>query len=133
MLRTLCHTRRHHQFLFSEGNTQHEREALTHQAANILEDIDPLLEVRSVRRGGLQRMASSGMLYPDILKFSKLTSEASLNRYLNNSVCAMGHRSDMKNKLLTTLPRYVSSNAAPKNTPDNDETPSTREIYPQAL
>ena len=133
MIRTLCHTRRHHQFLFSDGNTQREREALTHQAATILEDIDPSLEVRSVRRGGLQRMASSGMLYPDILRFSKHTSEASLNRYLNNGICAMGHLSDMKNKLSTTLPRYLSSNAAPRNMPDNDDTPSTREISPQAL
>jgi hypothetical protein len=131
MLRSLHHARRGHQFLFSQGNTQHEREALTHQAASILEDIHPSLEVRSVRRGGLQRMASSGMLYPDILKFSKHTSEASLNRYLNNGICATGHLTDMKHKLLKTLPHYISSRTARRNTLDTDETPPTREISPQ--
>lgn len=75
-------------YLFSAANTENERVALTREAHVYLQEIDPILEVRSIRRGGLQRMAQAGVPLSQILLLSRHTTEAMLCRYLQNGKTA---------------------------------------------
>lgn len=70
-------------FLCSSTNQPLEREATAHMTSAMLKSIDESLELRSIRRGGLQAMALAGHTLPIILQFSRHTSEAMLMRYLN--------------------------------------------------
>jgi hypothetical protein len=53
------------------------------------------LEIRSVRRGGLQVMAMAGMSYEAILEFSKHRDLPMLLRYLDDGAKSLAHRDHM--------------------------------------
>ena len=69
-------------FLFTNADAEHERETASHFCATLLHTVDPNLEVRSVRRGGLQRMAALGWELPHIRLFSQHADDMMLQRYL---------------------------------------------------
>jgi hypothetical protein len=58
-----------------------------------------LLEIRSVRRGGLQVMAMAGMSYEAILEFSKHKDVTMLLRYLDDGAKSLVHRDQMMDAL----------------------------------
>ena len=75
----------HREFLFSDGNTPDQRQRLGTHVRNELKAWDPELEQRSIRRGGLQLMASSGMPLETIRSnFSKHTTAPMLMTYLQH-------------------------------------------------
>lgn len=69
-------------FLFTIADAEQERETVSHFCATLLHTVDPNLEVRSVRRGGLQRMAALGWELPHIRLFSQHADDMMLQRYL---------------------------------------------------
>ncbi len=70
-------------FLFSEQNTQRQRTAIATELRLYLTSLAPWLQARSVRRGGLMRMASEGVPLESIRRlFSKHSTEAMLMAYL---------------------------------------------------
>ena len=78
-LRDECHP----SFLFTPPeNSTSTREALNTVLRAILNPLK--LELRSPRRGGLQRMAQAGVPLPTILSFSRHASLAMLNKYLHH-------------------------------------------------
>ncbi len=82
-------------FLLSHENDTWEREALGNRVSSMLATIDDNLELRSIRRGGLQYMAAQGMELPEILLFSKHSSEDMLRRYLNWGRLAKAEQNQM--------------------------------------
>jgi hypothetical protein len=70
-------------FLWTTMNTPSERAVVKQQVAATLIAIDDTLELRSVRRGGLQRMAALGYTLEVMLLFSRHKSTDMLLRYLN--------------------------------------------------
>lgn len=84
LLKAAKEARTHQQlFLCSNYNTKEEREAFAHLTAVLITSVDEHLEMRSVRRGGLQEMATRGCSLAEILTFSNHRSEDMLLRYLN--------------------------------------------------
>ena len=74
-----------HQFLFTDTNTQPQRDHMGRQIRDLLKLVNPELEQRSIRRGGLTRMARQGVPIAVIrTMFSKHASEPMLMRYLEN-------------------------------------------------
>jgi hypothetical protein len=69
-------------FLLSSGNTQKERDALSEACAAMLKDAHEDLQLRSVRRGGLQRLAAAGATLEELLMFSHHANTDMLLRYL---------------------------------------------------
>lgn len=69
-------------FLASQSNTAEERSALTRHATSLLKAVDEQLECRSVRRGGLFRLAQSGLSVAELRTFSRHTSDRMCLRYL---------------------------------------------------
>ena len=77
--------RQHHAFLFSETNSMKERTKLGTKIRNILKTIHPDLEQRSIRRGGLERMATHDVPLQTIQEnFSKHTTIEMLLGYLRH-------------------------------------------------
>ena len=70
-------------FLFSELNQEDERQKVLHTIRDMITSINDQLELRSFRRGGLQRMAQLGMEMSTILQFSRHVDMPMLMRYLN--------------------------------------------------
>lgn len=70
-------------FLFSDTNANEEREKILQKIKDMIFSIDDDLELRSFRRGGLQRMASLGFNTETLLQFSRHTDAQMLMRYLN--------------------------------------------------
>ena len=79
-LLTLAKRRSTQKFLVlsSLDDFEHQSE----KVATLLKRIDPALGRRSIRKGGLIRMANNGMEIKDLLSFSKHVSEHMLMRYL---------------------------------------------------
>ena len=76
-------------FIWTSANTQIERERAGNLVRNLLHSVNPDLEQRSIRRGGLEHMANAGW-DTEIIRalFSKHSSEHMLMRYLaNGRVC----------------------------------------------
>ena len=70
-------------FLFTHSNNESEKQKLERHARNILVSLNQDLEIRSVRRGGLEHMAKSGMPLGEIREhFSKHRSTEMLLGYL---------------------------------------------------
>jgi hypothetical protein len=78
-------------FLWTPHNTPAQRAAVKQQVALILTTLGEQFELRSVRRGGLQHMASLGHSFDDILLLSRHASSDMLRRYLNWGACAPAH------------------------------------------
>ena len=70
-------------YICTASNAVDERAAVALMASTMLVTIDDSLELRSIRRGGLQHMAQEGIPLSAILNFSRHTSENMLLRYLN--------------------------------------------------
>jgi integrase len=70
-------------FLTSQFNDASSTKALSQRTTELLTQLDERLEIRSIRRGGLQHMASLGHQLPQMRLFSKHRSDEMLLRYLN--------------------------------------------------
>ena len=70
-------------FLFSETNTEEERQKMLNKIRDMITSIDDDLELRSFRRGGVQRMASMGFDTDTLLQFSRHADGQMLMSYLN--------------------------------------------------
>jgi integrase len=70
-------------FLFTDDNSPRQRDVVKQLVAETLTAIREDLELRSVRRGGLQQMAALGFTFGEIMLFSRHASEDMLRRYLN--------------------------------------------------
>ncbi len=81
--------------IFTTYNSDREREAVAKQVKAILKTAGHTLELRSIRRGGLQYMAVSGMPLEKILLFSKHRSMDMLMRYLDWGAVSTAHQKDI--------------------------------------
>jgi integrase len=70
-------------FLFTNLNSEEERQRVSHTVRDMLTSINDQLELRSLRRGGLQRMAHLGVSIPTMLHFSRHSDVPMLMRYLS--------------------------------------------------
>jgi hypothetical protein len=70
-------------FLFSEFNLDEERQKVLQRIRDMLTSVNDQLELRSLRRGGLQRMAGLGVKLETVLHFSRHSDVSTLLRYLN--------------------------------------------------
>lgn len=70
-------------YLTSQANGASALKTLSSRTSTLLTQVDERLEIRSIRRGGLQHMASLGHTNDQMLMFSKHRSEEMLLRYLN--------------------------------------------------
>ena len=70
-------------FLAFEDWSSEAAKAVSSATSNLLAAFDEELEIRSIRRGGLQHMAKMMVPVPTMLHFSKHASEQMLMRYLN--------------------------------------------------
>jgi hypothetical protein len=70
-------------FLFSEFNLDEERQKVLQRIREMLTSVNDQLELRSLRRGGLQRMASLEVKLETVLHFSRHSDVSMLLRYLN--------------------------------------------------
>lgn len=89
-----------------------ERTRLRKATNAVLKEIDPRLESRSIRRGGLQRIASLGVNLEDLrTHFSKHTSTASLGAYLD--FCKWSNTQASLHSLIT--PRSTTTTTRSRN------------------
>lgn len=70
-------------YLFSSFNSDDERAKVLHFIREMLTSVNEQLELRSIRRGGLHRMAQLGHKIESILEFSRHADAKMLMRYLN--------------------------------------------------
>lgn len=99
-------------FLFSKANTDSQREHLNGRIRNELKGLDQRLELRSIRRGGLEMFALCGMPMELIRRnFSKHTTEAMLVGYLRHGAASW----DQTQQQLQALRWF---NEQPLSTPD---------------
>jgi integrase len=70
-------------FLFTNLNSEEERQRVSHTVRDMLTSINDQLELRSLRRGGLQRMAHLGVSIPTMLHFSRHSDVPMLMRYVS--------------------------------------------------
>jgi integrase len=70
-------------FLFTEFNSDEERQRVLSVIRDMLTSVNDSLELRSFRRGGLQRMAQRAVPLNTILQFSRHSDVNMLMRYLN--------------------------------------------------
>lgn len=82
-------------FVFTATNDPRERAAELSRIASMLTSVDEQLELRSVRRGGLTRMASMGFPLDKILLFSQHRDPQMLRRYLNWGVSSTATLTDL--------------------------------------
>lgn len=82
-------------FLFSATNSEAERNSTLNVIRMMLMKTNPDLELRSIRRGGLQRMAQLGFSMQKIIAFSRHADEPMLMRYLGWGQCSTHLRSGM--------------------------------------
>jgi len=83
-------------FIATPMNDLHHRQELLRRASALLSTVDEQLEVRSIRRGGLQHMASVGMTVSEMRDFSKHSSDEMLMRYLAWGRVAVEHNSRLR-------------------------------------
>ncbi len=76
------------QFLVTASNDPKERMQIELIARKVLARLDSDLEIRSIRRGGLQHMASNGVPIKRVLKHSRHQSVDMLRRYLDHGFYA---------------------------------------------
>jgi hypothetical protein len=105
-------------FFLSESNTETEREAATSKLREMLHWIGPVkdattvttiggspsprsLEIRSVRRGGLQQMAMAGFSLALILNYSKHSDIPMLLKYLDNGAKSTCLRRELMDPIAT--------------------------------
>jgi integrase len=82
-------------FLLTEFNSDEERQKLLQLLREMIASVNDRLELRSFRRGGLQRMAQLGFSVESILKFSRHSDASMLYRYLSWGQEAAHSRKEM--------------------------------------
>ena len=75
-------------FIGTKSNDKDDCRKLKAQVSATMAAVDERLELRSIRRGGLQNYASLGFELDEIRVFSKHTNDDMLMRYLNWGQCA---------------------------------------------
>ena len=78
-------------FILTHGNTEVERAQVSSEVTRRLKAIDPNLEARSIRRGGLSRLAAAGASETALLLYSRHASTSMLYRYLNAGQLMVAH------------------------------------------
>jgi len=92
-------------FLLSNMNSDEERERVLDEIRSMLNAVNDNLELRSIRRGGLHLMGTSGHSLETILNFSRHADQKMLMRYLNwGSVAA-----DRRDEMMTIMDTQVQS------------------------
>jgi integrase len=76
----LSSQRSRQRYLFTDGNFV----AFKEEVARVLKSVDPSLELKSIRRGGLGSMAAEHWEDDDVLAFSKHRDKRMLSHYLRN-------------------------------------------------
>jgi hypothetical protein len=89
-------------FLFTEFNLEEERQKVLHRIRDMITSINDHLELRSFRRGGLQRMARLGSTLETVLHFSRHSDVQMLLRYLNWGQHATHRQQEMLNAVDST-------------------------------
>lgn len=84
-------------FIASKDNAKADCSSLKHHAASALALVDEQLELRSIRRGGLQHMAKLRMTLSEIRLFSQHASDKMLLRYLNWGTVAVEQNDRIRN------------------------------------
>jgi len=82
-------------YLLTFNNSKDQRTHAAKIVRDIITSVDPDLETRSIRRGGLQLMSNSGVRTKRILKLSKHTDAKMLLRYLDNGRAAAADAAEM--------------------------------------
>jgi integrase len=84
-------------------NSEEERQRVSHTVRDMLTSINDQLELRSLRRGGLQRMAHLGVSIPTMLHFSRHSDVPMLMRYLSWGQ----HATHLQNQMIEVVDRVV--------------------------
>ena len=92
-------------YLLTYTNSQEEREHAAKKTRDVITSVNPSLETRSIRRGGLQLMSNNSVPVPAILLLSKHTDAKMLNRYLDNGSAAAADATTMINATRTATLR----------------------------
>ena len=88
-------------FLLSGSNTPQDIALVESQIRSMLHEIDPELELRSIRRGGLQHMASrEGVTLDQVLLHSKHKNVNMLRRYLDHGFHSRAEEEVMLNVMM---------------------------------
>lgn len=90
-------------FLASTSNSPIERALAVHHATALLKSANELLESRSVRRGGLLRLASAGLNTLQLRAFSRHTNDRMLMRYLSWGADVVAHVNEMASAVSLSL------------------------------
>lgn len=83
-------------FLISKHPCEETAKKISHQTSNLLAALDERLEIRSIRRGGLQHMASQKVPIPTIRLLSQHKSDEMLLRYLDWGQVAAQRNEEVK-------------------------------------
>jgi hypothetical protein len=104
-------------FLFSATNSDEERQKVLNVIRDMLTSINDRLELRSIRRGGLQRMANLKVSIPQMLHFSRHSDAQMLMRYLSWGQHAMQLQEEMIQVVdMTTKESMISEPILPQTT-----------------
>jgi integrase len=76
-------TKKNRLYLFSDLNSDDERAKTLNIMRDMLTSVNDQLELRSIRRGGLQRMANLGVKIEIVLEHSRHSDVSMLMRYLS--------------------------------------------------
>ena len=82
-------------FLLTSSNNEKEKKLILDRIREMLLSVNEDLELRSIRRGGLQRMAMKGHKLSTILEFSQHADEKTLMRYLDWGTTLTARRDEM--------------------------------------
>lgn len=108
-------TKENRLYLFSHENCDDERTKVLHQIRDMLTSINEKLELRSIRRGGLHRMARAGNELQTILYFSRHADVKMLLRYLNWGEHAEARRQAMIEVVDQTTSEMTTTEAMTMN------------------
>jgi integrase len=96
-------------FLFSEFNSDNERQSTLGVIRDMLASVNDQLELRSFRRGGLQRMANLGIKIEIVLEHSRHRDVQMLMRYLAWGQFATHRQQEMIEAVDATTKDMMSS------------------------
>ncbi len=112
-------------FLFSEFNSEEERSKMSHVIRDMITSINDQLELRSLRRGGLQRMAQLGFSMDVLLQFSRHSDVKMLMRYLAWGEHSTKRQSEMIQVIDATMHDMSVEESLTTNPTTNDGTTTT--------
>lgn len=119
---------RRNKYLFSDGNTDDERGQLALEVRLRLAELDPGLEARSVRRGGLQAMAAQGVPLQQIIKMSKHSTIPMLMRYLDWGAKSSAHVNEVA-EIIDAQQQLLAEATTPPQQSSTKKTGTQEECY----